>query len=166
MEPKPKIPSYKKQTRADRAAKADNIWVEVKAWIPKKTADMIAEVSRTKQIPKSRVAAFMIDNAMSVLSEPFDMNIPVKPTTNVENEYAHEAKLIYEFLKKATQGLGLDCLLMFRRDIGITSKERLVGGYYELLNAHMIEEHYPYRHSFDFHPSYKVATIIKRRVKE
>lgn len=159
MEPKPKIPGYKKLTRKERMKKESD-YLSITVFISRKTMAILDELSKSKMLPKSRLISYAIENEMES-KYPFHLDIP-EPDPAVENEYAHEAKLIYEYLKRCPSGMGLDSLIMFRRDIGISDKKRLVGGYRELLNANMIEESWPRLHSFEFNRSYRVAKPITR----
>lgn len=167
MEPKAKIPSYKKHTRKDIKSKQveDSMWGEQRAWLPKRTAKMIDEMAAKTGMPKARITAYIIDNALTQVESPFEMFIPTLKAGHVENEFAHEAKLLYDFLKVQTKPFGIDLLMMFRRDIGVIDKYRLVGAYYELLDADMIEEKYPHGHSFQFPADYKVAAVKSKRYR-
>lgn len=131
-----------------------------------KTAAIIDELEKQENgLPSHRLIQIAIDNELDQ-EKPFNYPISFPDEDHYEDKYAHEAGLIFKFMQSYSRhGASLMMLLLLRRKVGIDSRERLYGGYKELLDAGMIEEYYPKRWHFVLPKWYRIAKI-KSRVTE
>ncbi len=120
----------------------DDPFVPTKVYIPKSLHHMLKTLSDKIKMPVSKLIVMAIDNEFDT-SSPFFYPTELPTSPFVADAYTDEAGKIYQFLEKIDYGIGLDHLLLARRDIGIFSKDEFLLAYRELLEQKMIEEFYP-----------------------
>ena len=137
---------------------------EVKGYVCKSTFDYLNNLTKVDGgLPISRYVQIAIDNEMDQ-EKPFNYPLTWPEGVYLEDQYAHEATLIFTFLRKySMKGISLMMLLLLRREVGIESREKVYRGYVELLNSGMVEEFYPKHSGFTF-PRWYRKIKIKGRV--
>lgn len=137
---------------------------EVKVYIDTKVYDFLNELKNGENgLPLSRYIQIAIDNEMDQ-EKPFNYPMKFDDETHFEDKYAHEANMIFDFVRKYSyKGISLMMLMLLRRSVGIESRERIYRGYIELLNSGLVEEVYPKDKTFVF-PKWYRKLVIKGRV--
>lgn len=142
---------YKKRQTPD-------LFVAVKAYIPKTTFEFLREFSDHVRVPMSRLIAIAVDNELDQGENKF--NYPDNLPDHVEEfEYAAEAQKIIPVLEKCNAGMAVDTLLICRREIGIERREDMLGGIKELLDRGIVEWFKPRRTTYAYLPSYRRIRI-------
>lgn len=114
-----------------RRKQKNDIFERTIAYIPKSVIEILRETSEETNIPMSRLICIAIDNELDTM-KPF--NYPtVVPDEYQEFMYAKEARLLLNFLHRCPKGLGLDSIVLARRDVGVDSREDLLAAVKELL---------------------------------
>lgn len=112
--------------------KPNDLFEKVEVYLPKSIMDVLREVSDERVIKLERLIAMAVDNELDC--KPM-FNYPcVTPEAVKEYDYAASAKKIYDLLLKLPKGTTKETLVLMRRDIGIESREELLGGIRELIN--------------------------------
>ena len=136
--------------------------VEVKVHICKKTYDILEKLRESDDgLPLSRYIQIAIDNELDQ-DKPFAYNMKFTEEDYVEDKYAHEANVIFEFLKKySSKGISLMMLMLLRRHVGLMDRERIYRGYHELVRSGVVEEYYC-KDGFAFPKWYRKIKIRQR----
>lgn len=158
--------------RRRQRPKEDDAFDHITSHVPKGISRRLKAESELRQIPVSKLICYALDNELDCNpSFNYETKLPDSPYR--EFEYAEEAGKILQFLTRHFQdvGTGLDTLLLFRRDIGIESKERFLLGFRELLNKKLIEEFYPRYAKFKYGKDYRYyrpsdELLAKSKVKK
>lgn len=145
--------------------KEDEAFAEVKIFLPKSLHFMLKAKSDKDRIPVSKLITIAVDNEMDV-DTPFYYPAIVPTTPYVESAYVDEAGKLYSFLEKVEYGIGLEHLLLCRRDIGIEDKSTLLLAYRELLKNDLVEEFYPDRSAFTHPINYRYIRLKIKAPKE
>lgn len=137
----------------------DDAFEQLVVYIPKATARILRQKSEELGIPRSRLAAIAIDNELDATT-PFHYPTPEPSNIYVEHAYANEASLLARFLGRFKQGMGLDMIMLSRRDIGIPNREELMLAVRELREADVLEEALPPKKlNYENPPSYRYLRI-------
>jgi hypothetical protein len=132
-------------------------FVRVDAYIPKSIYLILRQQSRLKGLPISRLINVAVDNELDA-PEPFfyQTELPDPAPAYHEYQYAEEAQSILEYLSKIPKGTGLDLLMLARRDMGITDKEKFLLGFRELKMKNLVEAIEPIGTRFNYYePDYR-----------
>lgn len=132
----------------------DDVFKALNAFIPKKTVEMLEAISEDKRVPVSRLIAIAVDNELDCVP-PFNYPTKRPDSEYVEFAYAEEAQKLLEFIERCPQGVGLDTLLLVRRDLGIEHRELVLLGYRELLEQGLVEVFKPINTSFNYGRHYR-----------
>ena len=138
--------------------KEDDPMMSITVFIPRGTAEKLKEMSMAQDLPVSRLIAYAIDNELDC-EKPFTYDYKLPNIPYVENAYSDEALKVYDYMKKFPSGIGLDTLLMSRRDAGLDDKGAFLLGYRELLMSKMVEEFYPMNSKFRHAKDYRYSRI-------
>lgn len=152
----------------------DDPYVERKIFIPKGLAERMDAKSKSAEIPLGKLFCYAADNELTECENPFAYNLKCPDLPFKENQFAKEAGLIFDYLKKFPKGTGLDVIMLARHFIGVPERDLILLGYRELLHAGMIEEYYPteitFRHAKDYKyariKGYDAKVIYKNRYKK
>lgn len=136
--------------------------VEVKVHICKKTFAILEALRDSDDgLPLSRYIQIAIDNELDQ-AKPFSYSTKFPDEDFVEDKYAHEANIIFEFLKSySSKGISVMMLMLLRRMVGIEDRERIYRGYNELLQSGVVEEYYC-KEGFAFPKWYRKIKIRQR----
>lgn len=150
--------TFKNQWYGKRKPKEQDPMVSITVFISKGTAEKIKEISMNKDIPVSRLIAYAVDNELDCV-EPFSYDYSLPSIAYVENAYSDQAMKVYEYMKQFPKGIGLDTLLMGRRDAGLPDRLDFLMGYRELIMSKMIEEFYPLNSKFKHAKDYRYSRV-------
>lgn len=143
---------YSNRTYKKPREESDDAYVKIQVFVPKSIAAILEETSYARQQPLSKLVAIAVYNELET-EVPFYFDSTIPNVQFVENQYAKEATMLLDFLTRIGRGIGLDQIIMCRRDIGFPSKDVTVLAYRELLKAKLIEEYYPKESRFKYHKS-------------
>lgn len=149
---------YRKWSKP-KTYETDDVFKSLNAFLPKKTVQMLEEISEDKRIPLSRLIAIAVDNELDSIP-PFNYPTEKPASEYVEFAYADEASKLLEFIEKCPQGVGLDTLLLVRRDLGIENREIVMLAYRELLEQGLVEVFKPLRTSFNYGRHYRRVRAV------
>ncbi len=110
----------------------------VRVYLPPSIIELLNAAAKKSRVSVSRVVAYAIDNELSA-PQPFDYPSSWPTGPHVTGSYLHEGQLINAYLKKFPMGLGMDQLLLQRRDIGIVDKQNIKLGVAEMMNSGLFE---------------------------
>lgn len=135
--------------------------IQLSIWTPTETYKLLTEMSDTLRVPVSRLILYAIDNELDQ-TKPF--NYPLDwgslPPFQ-EYQYAKEAANLLEFLSRLTYGLGVDHIIVMRRQYGIEDRQVAMMAYRELKMSGMIEEYWPKSAKFLYAKNYRYARVVK-----
>jgi hypothetical protein len=136
----------------------------VTMFVPRSLYEILEKKAHATGMPVNRFALYCVDNELS-RSELIEYSCEMPTNVFVESAYQNEAGKIYRYLEKFGD-MGIDELLLWRRDIGIPDKETVLLAIRELLTkTTIIECIYPnWRRYFRFPKSYKV--LIAKTTKQ
>jgi hypothetical protein len=121
-----------------RYRKPNDLFEKVEVYIPKSIMHILREVSDERVITPERLVAMAVDNELDCVPK---FNYPcVTPETIREYDYAGAAKKIYDLLTRLPHGTTKESIVLCRRDIGIESREEVLGGIRELIDKKMVVE--------------------------
>ncbi len=144
---------YRKWSKP-KTYETDDVFKAMNAFLPKKTVEMLEEISDDRRIPVSRLIAIAVDNELDCVPK-FNYPIEAPASEYVEFAYADEAAKLLEFIEKCPHGVGLDTLLLVRRDLGIEDRAIVMLAYRELLKQGLVEAFKPLRTSFNYARDYR-----------
>ena len=143
--------------------------VEYRVRVCRDTANKLQEMEKSDNgLPIYRLIQIAVDNEFEK-PEPFKFPLKWKDEPYVEDKYAHEAQLMFEFIKNytGTDGnggkLNLLMLILLRRRYGIIEREKCYRAYCELLRAGIIEEYTSKRTPFQYPKWFKHVRIVRDR---
>jgi len=114
------------------------------------TRQVLEKYKNLLNIPVAMLIARAIDNELdSEVPFNYPCQIPTEPEFE-EGAYFDEAKKIYDYLSDKGTPMDKEYLMLHRREMGITSREKFLLGLRELLNSPMVEEFRPKRGFFDY----------------
>src|SRR5690606_20669044 len=117
-------------------------------------------------LPVPRLLEIAIDNELEC-TPPFNYQIPWPTEPYKEFEHAVNAKKITDFLVRFRDGLGLEMLLLLRRDIGIPDKKDFMLAFRECVEQKRVKEIRPANTMFKYGPEYRKWVVVKiKKIKE
>jgi hypothetical protein len=125
--------SYFKKNRTDDAFKDTTVY------LPKSTYEILQNLSIEKRINISRLVAIAVDNELDC-AVPFNYDLTLPTTKFIEFTFIEESAKLLSFFQKLPAGIGLDSVMLARRDIGIPDRAKLLGAVRELLENGLIEK--------------------------
>ncbi len=141
---------------------------ELKFYPCNETCKILKQIEDSSNgLPIYRLVQIAIDNELDQ-DRPFGYQTKFKEVENdPEDTYSHEAQLIFDFIKnKVKSSISLLHLMLLRREIPISDRKRVYGGYLELIQSGMVEEFYPKRTRFVYPQWYREIKIIKHDIGE
>jgi hypothetical protein len=125
----------------------NDFYRNVSVVLPKGTYDILKAKSMERRENVSKMIAVAIDNELGT-ENPFNFFCKIPTGEYIEDVYLDEAFKIYKYMKSysdknAKSGIGLDRLVLARRDIGISDIMALLNGMRELLEKKQIERYRP-----------------------
>lgn len=112
----------------------------VKIYTSKATLQKLKDLAKKTKSNISRMCAIAIDNEFDT-EEPFNYPCEISTEPYTEYEYASEAQKLYDFfLSFDHRGVHIIIPMLSRRDLGIESRETLMGALRELLEKSMVEK--------------------------
>lgn len=142
--------------RAKKEPSKDDMFREIRLYIPMSIYEMLAAKGQEVNLPLSKLTSMALDNEFELQNSfhyPIDYELEEIPF--VQDAYAAEAAKILEALKKIKSGLALDQLVLCRRDIGIASKRDFLLAFRELVKSGLIESYYPENSAFRYDLTYR-----------
>jgi len=149
---------YRKWSKP-KVYETDDVFKAVNAFLPKHTVKMLEEISDDRRVPVSRLIAIAVDNELDCVP-PFNYPITKPASEYVEFAYADEASKLLEFIERCPQGVGVDTLLLVRRDLGIENREITMLAYRELLEQGLVEVFRPLKTSFNYGRDYRRVRAV------
>ena len=130
---------YRSKPRRERTR--EDCLVHLKGNFSKKCADEMIEIARNLNLPLTRAIAIAVDNELET-AKPFDFPIPnVDDIPYVEDEYYQEGGEIEKYIiKNWSNGIGIEMLLLCRKDFNIPDKTHVVLAVRELMKKHRLSE--------------------------
>jgi len=140
----------------------NNPMMRIAVWIPKENYKRLIDMEPIKGLPLSRLIQIAVDNEFDQ-SEPFNYPLDWASLPEYrEYAYAKEAARMLDFLSRLTYGLGVEHIILCRRQYGIEDRETAMLAYRELKCSGMIEEYWPRRSKFNYPPSYRYTRVVKQ----
>lgn len=157
---------WKKKKAAAAMLPKEKFLVKLDVHLDAKTYEYLTKLKEGPDgLPLSRYVQIAIDNEMDQ-EKPFHYALKFPDEPYLEDKYAHEANLIFDFMRKYSyKGISLMMLMLLRRVVGISDRERVYRGYVELLNTGLVEENYPKDEKFVF-PKWYRKIKVKPRITE
>lgn len=139
---------YKRAT-----TKGEEPFIKVQAFLPNSLYLLLKVKADQLQLPVSRLLSIAVDNELDS-ETPFNYPLTMPETEYVEFAYNDEASKLMKFIERFKSGIGLDSLMLARRDIGISKRSLFMLAYRELKEVGLIEEYHPTRTVFHYAPEY------------
>ncbi len=143
--------------------KTTDLMYPITVYLPQ-SVRAIMEEKAGGSVPISHLALRAIHNELES-DEPFVLQTEWPGEPEFEHQYAHEAGLMFDYVvKHKDRGIALGHLIMFRRDYGIDSDERVYRAYQELLSMKMIELVYPRHTVFEYPLEFRHVRALKKQI--
>ena len=142
-----------------KKSKTNDMFDQLKVYIPVKTMDILKQASYDLEVPLSRLVAMALDNELDS-TEPFNYPCELPTTDYVEYAYASEAGKLLAMMQLLPQGIALDSIMLARRDIGVPDRKVVMLAVRELLEKKLVEFYKPKRTSFNYHKDYVRLRVI------
>lgn len=126
--------------------------------LPRATLDSLKAISAINQLPIGLLICRAIENELNS-ANPFAAQLDL-PDVGPDDTSTSESQRLFSFIR-ANGGMNLDYLVMMRSQMSIETKEQLLAAYALLLVHGVIEEYYPEKAIFAYHPSYRVVRVVK-----
>lgn len=133
--------SYRKFSKKKRNVGDFDAFKQIKVYVPIGTANILKELSEKNKLPMSRMIAIAVDNELDC-APPFNYECKM-PDEYREYMYAAESGKLMEFLAKFPVGIGVDTIMLCRRDIGISDRSVIMAALKELIEKDIAELYEP-----------------------
>jgi len=107
--------------------------------------DALHRISNERKLPMSRLIAYAVDNEL-LKDNPFQFETKLSEIAIMDidlDEFAEEARRIYNYMKLLSYETGLDVLLLLRHEMGISDKEIFLIAFNIALESNLIETFQP-----------------------
>lgn len=139
-----------------------------RVYMPESINNILRSKSNRLGLPISRLICYAIDHELDRGEEAFMYDDELPKIEINDFDYAEEAGKISTYLNNYPNGLGIDSLIMARRDMKIETREQVKLGIMELLKHKIIERVKPRKSSTfkKFKDDYRKYRLVDEKRKD